>query len=115
MSIVRFKKEEINLIMKVYSRKISAGEWKDYSISFQKNYAVFSINKSVKFAPYYQIKKNLMNKRFNIIDLIILSKLENSKSEIRRLIKGNAVKINNEIIDNNMEYFKLYSISDTKS
>ncbi len=63
MSIVRFKKEEINLIMKVYSRKISAGEWKDYSISFQKNYAVFSIHKSVKFASYYQIKKNLMRKR----------------------------------------------------
>jgi tyrosyl-tRNA synthetase len=33
-----------------------------------------------------------------IIDLIILSKLEKSKSEIRRLIKGNAVKINDEII-----------------
>jgi tyrosyl-tRNA synthetase len=30
--------------------------------------------------------------------LIILSKLENSKSEIRRLIKGNAIKINDEII-----------------
>ena len=34
----------------------------------------------------------------NIIDLVILSKLENSKSEIRRLIKGNAVKINDTII-----------------
>ena len=32
-------------------------------------------------------------------DLIILSKLESSKSEIRRLIKGNAIKINNKIID----------------
>ena len=34
----------------------------------------------------------------DIIDLVILSKLEKSKSEIRRLIKGNAVKINDEII-----------------
>ena len=34
----------------------------------------------------------------NILDLIILSKLENSKSEVRRLIKGKAIKINNEII-----------------
>ena len=40
-----------------------------------------------------------MNKEFNIIDLIILSKLEKSKSEIRRLIKGNAIKINNEVIN----------------
>ena len=30
--------------------------------------------------------------------MIILSKLENSKSEVRRLIKGKAIKINNEII-----------------
>jgi len=34
----------------------------------------------------------------DIIDLVILSKLEKSKSEIRRLIKGKAVKINDEVI-----------------
>ena len=32
------------------------------------------------------------------MDLVILSKLENSKSEIRRLIKGNAIKLNDTII-----------------
>ncbi|MAZ46899.1 MAG: hypothetical protein CMM98_04910 [Rickettsiales bacterium] len=63
MNLVRFKKEEINLIMEVYSRKISTGEWKDYSISFQKNYAVFSIHKSLKFVPFYQIKKKLLKKK----------------------------------------------------
>ena len=41
--------------------------------------------------------KNISNK-LDIIDLIILSKLEKSKSEIRRLIKGNAVKINDNIV-----------------
>ena len=60
MNIVRFKKEEINQIMEVYSQKISTGEWKDYSISFQKNYAVFSIHKSLKLIPYYQIKKKFL-------------------------------------------------------
>ena len=49
--------------------------------------------------PSIKIKENLINKEINIIDLVILSKLEKSKSEIRRLIKGNAVKINNEIIN----------------
>ena len=34
----------------------------------------------------------------NIVDLIIHCKLENSKSEIRRLFKGNAIKINDELI-----------------
>ena len=40
----------------------------------------------------------LKKDNINILDLIIFSKLENSKSEIRRLIKGKGVKINNEII-----------------
>ena len=30
--------------------------------------------------------------------MVILSKLENSRSEIRRLIKGNGIKINNQAI-----------------
>ena len=34
----------------------------------------------------------------NLIDLIILSKLENSKSEIRRLIQGNGVRVNNQFM-----------------
>ena len=33
-----------------------------------------------------------------VIDLIVFSKLESSKSEIRRLIKGNGIKINNQVI-----------------
>ena len=33
-----------------------------------------------------------------IVDLVVLSKFEKSKSEIRRLIKGNAIKLNDEII-----------------
>ena len=38
--------------------------------------------------------------RITIIDLITLSKLEKSKSEIRRLIKGNAIKLDDKIISN---------------
>ena len=44
--------------------------------------------------------KKPFQKKISIIDLIVLSKFEKSKSEIRRLIKGNAVKVNNEIIGN---------------
>ena len=40
-----------------------------------------------------------MNDKLTIVDLIILSKLEKSKSEIRRLIKGSGVKINNQVIN----------------
>ena len=55
---------------------------------------VFSENSSGKNLPSIKINKN----QINIIDLIIFTKLESSKSEIRRLIKGNAIKIDNEII-----------------
>ena len=67
--------------------------------------------------PSIKVKIKNLDNQINIIDLIILSKLESSKSEIRRLIKGNAIKINDKmilneklIIDNklfNEKYFKL--------
>ena len=41
-----------------------------------------------------------MSENINIIDLVVLAKFEQSKSEVRRLIKGKAVKINNQIIEN---------------
>jgi len=59
----------------------------------------FSDNSSGSNLPSIKIKKDLLNKKMNIIDLIIISKFENSKSEIRRLIKGNAVKLNNETVN----------------
>ena len=40
-----------------------------------------------------------MSENINIIDLVVLAKFEQSKSEVRRLIKGKAVKINNQIIE----------------
>jgi tyrosyl-tRNA synthetase len=49
--------------------------------------------------PSISINKDQLNKSLNIIELIVLSKLENSKSEIRRLIKGGGVKINNQTIN----------------
>ena len=48
--------------------------------------------------PSIFIDKNQLN-NLTIIDLVILSKLENSKSEIRRLIKSNGVRINNKTIN----------------
>ena len=50
--------------------------------------------------PSIKIKAKDINNKFNIIDLIIISKLEKSKSEIRRLIKGNAIKLDDKIINN---------------
>ena len=58
----------------------------------------FSENSLGSALPSISINKKHL-KDLNIIDLIILSKLESSKSEIRRIIKGNGVKINNQTIN----------------
>jgi len=59
----------------------------------------FSENSLGSNLPSIKINASNLQKKINIIDLIVFSKLESSKSEIRRLIKGNAIKINNKIID----------------
>ena len=58
----------------------------------------FSGNSLGSSLPSIKIDSSNINNKLDIINLIILSKLEKSKSEIRRLIKGNAVKINDKVI-----------------
>jgi tyrosyl-tRNA synthetase len=59
----------------------------------------FSENALGSNLPSISINKKQLNQNINIIDLIVLSKLETSKSEIRRLIKGNGIRINNLVIN----------------
>ena len=58
----------------------------------------FSENSLGDNLPTIQINKQMLDNNINILDLVILSKLESSKSEIRRLIKGNGIKVNSKAI-----------------
>ena len=58
----------------------------------------FSGNSLGSNLPSVKIETTQLENNINIIDLIILSKAENSKSEIRRLIKGKAIKINDAVV-----------------
>ena len=49
--------------------------------------------------PTLRIGKKEIENGVNIIDLVVLSKLLVSKSEVRRTIKNRGIKINNEIIE----------------
>ena len=60
----------------------------------------FSNNSTGSNLPSIKIDESSLKNKLNIIDLVVISKFENSKSEIRRLINGKAIKINNEIILN---------------
>ncbi len=50
--------------------------------------------------PKIDIKKETLMKGINIVDLVTISKLINSKSEVRRTIKNKGIKINNEPVEN---------------
>ena len=49
--------------------------------------------------PIISLNQTQIDKKIDIISLILLSKLESSKSEIRRIIKSKGIKINNQTID----------------
>ena len=59
----------------------------------------FEENSTGSGLPTISINQKKLSEKINIIDLVILSKLESSKSEIRRLIRGNGIKINNQVIN----------------
>ena len=58
----------------------------------------FSGNSLGSNLPSILIKTKDLEKKIGIIELVILTKLETSKSEIRRLIAGKAVKINDNLV-----------------
>ena len=49
--------------------------------------------------PVVKIKQSQIDNGLDLVSLILLSKLENSKSEIRRIIKNKGIKINNLTIE----------------
>tara|TARA_Y100001936_G_scaffold120949_1_gene118310 strand:- start:2678 stop:3406 length:729 start_codon:yes stop_codon:yes gene_type:complete len=69
----------------------------------------FSGNSLGSKLPKINIQLKKIEEKINIIDLILLSKLEKSKSEIRRLLKGNAVKVNDEVISDEKFEINKYS------
>ena len=48
--------------------------------------------------PSISIDLKQLEDKITVIDLVFLSKVETSKSEIRRLIRGNGIRLNNQII-----------------
>jgi tyrosyl-tRNA synthetase len=89
---------ELKIILANNTTTLLHGE-KEAKICEETAKKTFSENALGSGLPTVSINKKQLLEELNIIDLIVLSKLENSKSAIRRLIKGNGVKINNQIID----------------
>ena len=98
--INKIKDEDINqLKIKLANEATAMLHGKDQALSAEETAKkTFEENSLGENLPSVDIQLNNENSSINIVDLIILSKIENSKSEIRRLIKGKGVRINNKII-----------------
>ena len=54
---VAFDRSELSVILGLYGRMVSSGEWRDYGMSFLKDVAVFSIFRRTAEHPIYRIEK----------------------------------------------------------
>ena len=68
---------------------------KESETTAQKTFGDRAIGKKL---PVVKLKKNIIENGINILDLVLQTNLANSKSEIRRMIKNNGLKINNEVV-----------------
>jgi hypothetical protein len=55
---VCFDRQELNIILNVYGRRVAAGEWRDYALDMEKDRAVFSIFRRSSEMPIYRVEKN---------------------------------------------------------
>jgi len=54
---VAFDRQELSVILALYGRMVSAGEWRDYGISCLREMAVFSVFRRTAEHPLYRIEK----------------------------------------------------------
>ncbi len=54
---IAFHQEELRQLFDVYSRRVAAGEWRDYAIDHYDDRAVFSIFRHTADRPVYVIEK----------------------------------------------------------
>jgi hypothetical protein len=56
-SEISFDRREMSAILRIYGRKVAAGEWRDYAIDHRREEAVFSIFRRSSEMPLYRIVK----------------------------------------------------------
>ena len=87
-----FNKTELQLILNLYAKMVSDGEWKDYGLSISKKEVSFNVYNRTSEIPAYKITKNLKPKNENEKYLIkdtqnkIINNSENLHSLIKKII-----------------------------
>ena len=57
---VFFNRDELNLLLGVYSRKVAVGAWRDYAIDHRSHMAVFSIYRRSQERPVFAVTKVML-------------------------------------------------------
>jgi len=87
-----FNKTELQLILNLYAKMVSSGEWKDYGLNISKKEISFNVYHRTSEFPVYKITKNLKPKNENEKYLVkdntnrIIKKSENLESLIKKII-----------------------------
>jgi hypothetical protein len=55
---VTFNRNELRILLNEYSRRVAAGEWRDYAMDFTRDRAVFSVFRHTAEHPLYSIEKS---------------------------------------------------------
>jgi len=86
---VFFDKKELRLILNLYAKMVSGGEWKDYGLSISKREVSFNVYHRTSEFPAYKITKNFKPKNENEKYLIInaQNKIINNSESLENLIK----------------------------
>ena len=84
-----FNKKELKLILNLYAKMVSDGEWKDYGLSIFKKEVSFNVYHRASEFPAYRITKNLKPKSSKEKYLIKDSqnKTINNSSDLEKLIE----------------------------
>ena len=54
---IHFSRQELEAILRVYGRRVAAGDWRDYALEFGRDKAVFSVFRHTSEVPLYRIEK----------------------------------------------------------
>ena len=87
-----FNKTELQLILNLYAKMVSSGEWKDYELGISKREVSFNVYHRTSEFPVYKITKNLEPKNKNAKYLVkdnankVIKKSENLESLTKKII-----------------------------
>ena len=99
MKQARFEKVELNQILQLYGVMVSQGLWKDYSISFLKDFVVFSIYRKNSDWALFSIKKTPKNSKYGRLYSLVamdgrILKCSNDLKSTLRVLKHKELKLN---------------------